>query len=129
MRWVCLAVIAALNGCGKDETLAGHGGAGRVWHLAELGGKPFAARATLEYPEPGRIAGQAPCNVWQARLQAPYPWFAAEAITATRRGCPDLAAERGFLEALARMREAELLGPVLILRDGAGGEMLFRAGG
>lgn len=122
-----MAVLAGLWGCAGDETVAGHGAAGRIWQLAELDGSPFAARATLSFPQEGRIAGEGPCNRFFATQSAPYPWFAVKDIAATRRACPELAAEAAFFAALRAMTLAEVAGDTLILRDDTGREMVFRA--
>lgn len=121
---VALLLLAACRG---DETVTAYGGAGQVWALSELDGAAFAATATLHFPKPGRIAGDTPCNAYSGAMTAPYPWFQATGIAATRRVCPDLAAEAAFLSALAAMTQSEVSGDVLILRDDAGREMVFRA--
>lgn len=126
-RLACLLAALGLSACRADETVAGHGASGRTWTLAELDNMPFTARATLTFPETGRIAGQAPCNRYFATLTVPYPWFKAEAIGATRMACPDLAAESAYLAALGEMTLSEVLGDVLILRDDAGRSMVFKA--
>lgn len=129
MRAAALALLFGLSLCDGDETASGHGAAGATWVLAELDGAAFPARATLAFPEPGSIAGEAPCNRYFARQSVPYPWFRAEAIVATRRACADLAAETRYLRALEAMTLVEVAGDVLILRDEAGREMVFRAAG
>ncbi|MGR3760782.1 META domain-containing protein [Roseobacteraceae bacterium NS-SX3] len=123
-----LALLLPLTACG-DETVAGYGASGKVWKLAEIDGAGFPAAATLSFPQRGRIAGTAPCNNFSGAMTAPYPWFEAETLAVTRRACADLDAEAAFLAALQDMREAEVLGDVLILRNEAGREMLFKAGG
>lgn len=128
MRLMLLIALLGLNMCEKDETLAGYGAADRVWHLVELDGAPYGATATLRFPEPGRIAGEAPCNRYSGVMTTPYPWFDAAQVISTRRACPEMAAEQAFLSALAAMGEAEVSGDTLILRDAAGREMVFRAG-
>jgi heat shock protein HslJ len=126
-RLACLLAALGLPACRADETVAGHGAAGKTWTLTELDGQPFAARATLTFPEPGRIAGQAPCNRYFAALEVPYPWFDATEIGATRMACPDLPAETAFLAALGEMTLSEVLGDVLILSNETGRTLLFRA--
>ncbi|GAA6199641.1 META domain-containing protein [Aquicoccus sp. SU-CL01552] len=129
MRLIFLIALLGLNMCDKDETLAGHGAADRVWQLVELDGAPYVATATLHFPEPGRIAGEAPCNRYSGVMTTPYPWFDAAQVISTRRACPEMAAEQAFLSALAAMDEAEVSGGTLILRNAAGREMVFTADG
>ena len=128
MRLLFLIALLGLNMCGTDETLAGYGAADRVWRLVELDGDPYDATATLRFPEPGRIAGEAPCNRYSGVMTTPYPWFDAAQVISTRRACPEMAAEQAFLSALAAMGEAEVSGDRLLLRNAAGREMVFRAG-
>lgn len=129
MRTALLLIAMALLGTCKDETVTGHGGQHATWHLISIDGAPYPARATLGFPEQAAIAGEAPCNRYTARQTVPYPWFRAEAITTTRRACPELADEARFLQALAEMTLVEVTGPVLILSTEEGREMVFQAGG
>ncbi len=110
-----------------DETVAHYGGAGKNWTLTEIDGARFQAAATLSFPEPGRISGTAPCNRYSADMTAPYPWFEATGIIATRTICPDMAAETVFLSALAAMRFSEILNDLMILTNDSGAEMVFTA--
>jgi heat shock protein HslJ len=110
-----------------DETITGYGGAGAVWTLTELDSAPFPARATLVFEDGGSVSGQAPCNRFQAQQSVPYPWIEVGPIMATKMACPDLEAEGIYLDALQEMTLAEVSGPVLILSNDAGREMVFRA--
>lgn len=120
-----LATLAA--SCDHDESLAAYGAADRTWVLQSLDGVPYPARATLQFPAPGEIAGKAPCNSFGGAQSAPYPWFDAGPLHSTRRACPDLTAEQAFLGALEAMTLAEISGQVLILSNDAGREMVFSA--
>ena len=122
-------LLVALTACAGDETLSAYGAAGKTWRLSQIDGAPFSAAATLEFPAPGKIAGQAPCNAYRAETTAPYPWFDTTGLSSTRKVYPELLEETRFLEALQTMGEAEVTGDVLILRNGSGREMLFRADG
>lgn len=121
-----LAAMSILGYC-KDETVSGHGGAAATWVLRSIDGTPFAARATLTFPEEGTVAGEAPCNRYSGQQTVPYPWFSAARITSTKRACPDLDAETRYLRALGEMTLAEIAGDTLILSNDAGREMVFRA--
>lgn len=127
MRMLLLIALLGLDMCDRDETVAGYGAADKVWQLTELDGTPFAATATLSFPKPGQIAGEAPCNRYSGTMTTPYPWFDVGQVISTRRACPDLEAEDAFLGALSAMTEAEATGDTLILRNVAGREMVFRA--
>ncbi|WP_227270915.1 META domain-containing protein [Roseobacter weihaiensis] len=124
-----MAALTILSACKRDETVAGYGAAGQVWHVTEIDGVPFAANATLTFPEPGRIAGKAPCNAYSASMTAPYPWFEVETIAATRALCPDSAAEEAYFEALTDMTLSEVLGTTLILSTPEGRKIILQTGG
>ncbi|MFT7595078.1 MAG: heat shock protein HslJ [Paracoccaceae bacterium] len=119
--------LFALIACKADETLAGYGAADRVWVLAELDGATFAAKATMQFPEPGKISGDAPCNRYSGAVTAPYPWFEAGNLAVTRMACPELAAESALFDALSGMTQSEVSGDTLILTNEAGREMVFKA--
>lgn len=121
-----LAAMSVLGYC-KDETVSGYGGEGATWVQLGLDGTPFAARATLTFPEEGTPAGEAPCNRYSGQQTMPYPWFSAERIASTKRACPELEAETRYLRALGVMTLAEIADDTLILSNDAGREMVFRA--
>ena len=121
-----IAGLFGLGQCGKDETVAGYGGADQVWTLSEIDGTAFAASATLTFPETGQIAGKAPCNSYTGKMDAPYPWFETGPLAATRMACPDLEAETTFFAALDEMSQSEVSGETMILSNEAGREMVFK---
>ncbi len=127
LRLALVLSLVGLGQCSADETVGGYGGAERGWTLVELDGSPFTKTATLSFPERGKIAGQAPCNRYFATMEAPYPWFEAGPIGATRMACPDLDLETKFLATLAEMTQSEVSGDTLVLRNDAGLEMVFKA--
>lgn len=119
-----LAAIGTVGACIGDETVSGYAG-GVDWQLTEIDGTPFSARAVISFPEPGRIAGQAPCNSFSGEQTAPYPWFSAPALAVTRRSCPEISEETRFFKALNRVTLAEVQGEVLILSAPDGPTMVF----
>lgn len=122
-----LVAAAALTGCQKDETVTGYGGADKVWGLESMDGESFDAQASLSFPEPGKIAGQAPCNSFSATQGAPYPWIEIGPVAATRMACPEMAAEQAFFDALDKMSLVEVAGDTMILSNDAGRQMVFTA--
>lgn len=128
-RLGALALVALLSACQGDETVAAYGAAGKTWHLTELDGVPFTARATVRFPEFGKIAGDGPCNRYSTSMTVPYPWFEAGTIQSTDMACPDLDAEHAFFAALASMSQSEVWGDTMILRTEDGQEMVFKASG
>ena len=115
-----------LLGC-SDETISGYADPDAVYRLTEIDGEAFLPRATIAFRNQRRAEGDAPFNSWSAVQSVPYPWFALGPIAVTRRACPDLEAEGRYLAALAEMTLAEVQGPVLILTNDAGREMVFEA--
>ncbi|PVA06380.1 META domain-containing protein [Thalassorhabdomicrobium marinisediminis] len=95
------------------------------YHLVELDGAAFTETATIQFPEAGRVVGQAPCNSYFGSLTSEYPTFALDAVGATKMACPDLVAEDTFFAALEEMTTAELNDAALILSNGDGRKMVF----
>lgn len=127
MKYIFLPLIALLPDCTGDETLTGYGAAEQVFILKSINDVPYPARATITFPEEGKIAGQAPCNSYVATQEVPYPWFKTGPIRATKRACPDLNAETDYLTALARMTLSEVSGHILILSTSDGEKLVFEA--
>ena len=125
MRLAVIALILA-SACTQDETISGFADVGSIWQLSELDGEAWNARTTLEISEKGRITGQAPCNSYFSVQTAPYPWFELGPIGASKMACRELDAESKYFAALGAMTIAEVNGPVLILSNEEGGEMVFR---
>ena len=117
----------ALSACAGDETLSAYAPEGAEYRLVEVDGAAFPARATLRLGANGAVSGEAPCNGFSTRILVPYPWFELGPIAATRRACPELEAETAFFAALSAMTISEASGPVLILSNTDGGQMVFEA--
>lgn len=120
-----ILTILALTACKKDESISAFVAPDSVWTLTTLDGQVFAARATITFPSPGEIAGQAPCNSYSSSQSAPYPWFEIGPVAATKMACAEGQQERAFFAALSKAAFAEVSGDTLILSDEAGAEMLF----
>ncbi len=127
IRYALILPLMGLFQCQQDETVAAYGADGQTWKLQEIDGQPYTANALLQFPEEGRIAGQASCNSYQGSLNAPYPWFEVQDLSATRAACPELEQEGMYFAALLTMTQSEVSGDVLILRNDDGHEMVFKA--
>ena len=125
---ISLILLVLLSACRDDESVRAYGAADKQWRLIELNDQPFTAKATLTFPEEGRIAGNAPCNSYSGTMIVPYPWFEAGPIAATKRACPDLAEESEFFAALDAVTLSEVLGDTMILSNTDGLSMVFKAG-
>lgn len=129
MRYVALMTIALLSACGAgDETVSAYGGAGQLWVLESIDNAPYPARATLSFPEEGKVQGEGPCNTFTANQNAPYPWFELADVSSTLANCRQLNLESLYFEALAEMELVEVLDDVMLLKTPGGREMVFRAG-
>jgi heat shock protein HslJ len=121
-------LLLGLPFCQSDETLTGYGAADVTWHLVMLNGEGVSdPAATISFPEEGKIEGKAPCNSYFGSQTAPYPWFTAEAVGATRMMCEDMDGEDAFFQALNTMTLVDISGDTLILSNDTGGEMVFEA--
>jgi len=125
-RLILTLPLLALFQCDTDESVAAYGAADQTWALQEIDGQPYEASALLRFPEEGRIEGNAPCNSYSGTLNAPYPWFEIQDLTATRAACAGLEAEGFYFAALMAMTQSEISGDVLILRNEDGHEMVFK---
>ncbi len=114
-----------LAACKFDESISGYTDTDATWTLVELDGKPFPARATIEFPSKGKVTGHAPCNTYASSQTVPLPWFKLGPIMSTKMACADLAAEQQFFAALSEMTLAETLGNTMILTSDDGREMVF----
>lgn len=126
MKHLFIIALTLLAAC-KDETISGYAADGALWQLKSINGAPFTARATLTFPEPGKIAGRAPCNSYFGAQKAPYPWFEIDSVASTKMACPDLKLENQFLQALGKMTLSEATGNTLILSNDKGDQMVFKA--
>lgn len=120
-----LTLVLAAGACNAEDDMTGLPEAGSAWTLARLDGAAFGARATLTFPEPGQVAGEAPCNSYGGAQLESLPAFRLGPLRATRRACPALADESAYFAALAAMMHAEVQGDTLILSSPDGREMAF----
>ena len=123
---LAFALTLGFSACKKDETVAGYDG-DNTWTLVEVDGAPFTSSATLQFSNDGKVSGQAPCNTYFSEQTKPYPWIGFGPIGGTRKMCPDMEKEILFFNALAEMAQAEVSGDVMMLRNDAGRQMVFKA--
>lgn len=120
-----VALPLLISACQPDQTASAYADPLATYRLLEIDAAAVSFAATLRFPSASQISGQGPCNSYGAELSAPYPWFALGKFTATERACPDLETEQKFFNALSTMAFAEISGPVLVLTNDAGREMVF----
>jgi heat shock protein HslJ len=130
MRLILTALSAlALTACNQDETVRAYGAGDRLWTVAQLNDQAFTAQATLSFPKTGQMVGDAPCNSYATTMSVPYPWFTVGPITATKRACPDLAAETAFFNALKAAEFTEVHGNTMLISNENGVLLLLKADG
>jgi heat shock protein HslJ len=97
--------------------------AGSRWLLVELPGADTASgiRQTLEFPEPGRIAGNGGCNRFGGEARLDGDRLAVSQLVTTRRACaPEaMALESRYLAALSAAEKVVAEGKALSLHSGA----------
>lgn len=96
-----------------------------AYRLISVNAAPFPARATISFATPGMVSGQAPCNSYSGSLTATLPQFATDGVMSTEMACDALADEGVFFAALAAMTRADISTAQVILRNPAGGSMVF----
>lgn len=120
-------VVCLMSACNPDESISGYAAPSLDYNLTDINGVAFTSRATISFPEQGRVAGQAPCNSYFGEQTEFYPWFGLNGIAATRMACPDMAAETQFFAALDKMTLSEVVDSTLILSNTDGDQMVFVA--
>lgn len=117
MKHLAAAMLLVLAACQSSEeaTMISEDMLAGEWKLTQLNGADFDAPATIDFSEPGRVAGQAPCNRWTAGRTGTLPELGIEQAVVTRRACPDLEQEGRFLAALSEVRAAAIEDGRLVL--------------
>lgn len=118
-------ILAILTACFNDETVSGQTDVSDVWVLKTLNDSSVRPRITIEFPDEGQVAGQAPCNRYFAKQTLPLPWFKLTAIGATKMACPDLKLETQYFNLLQNMTTAEITGDTLILKSDTEQTLIF----
>lgn len=102
-----------------------YGAGERSFVLQSVDGAAFAGTATIGFPTPGRVAGQAPCNSYSGALTVPYPWFELGPLAVTKRACLSEGGEAAFFQALLSMSLVRVEDGTLRLWNDSGREMIF----
>lgn len=111
-------VLAAVLTCSSIPALAADFPVSdQVWELVSVNGTPYQFKGSAVFPEPGRIAGSAPCNRYMGNLAGTLEEFAIGPLAATQMACADLDAEQTFLEYLQAVNTGKLSDDVLVLTD------------
>lgn len=114
----------ASNAAGGVEVHAGGTNAlvGTAWLLDELdgGGVLAGVEATLEFPEPGRVAGNGSCNRFFGNVEIEGRSIEIGPLTATKKGCerPVLDQETRYFAALESAERFSVEGAALVIYYG-----------
>lgn len=127
MQWIVFIISVFVALWPRDETISGYADRDTTYRLTEFYGAAPSGVVTIRFPEEGRVTGDGPCNTYAAFQTVPYPWIKIGAIASTRKACPDLDFETEYFDALRAATLAEVSGPVVILSNDAGQEMVFEA--
>ena len=116
MRAIAFAFLSLMTACQPVPLVAPE----TEWRLTRLNDAAFDARATLRIPQPDSFDGEAPCNAYSGTFTGGDGTggdgaFRPGAVRATRRACPDLAAESAFFAALDAVTGYEITRDSLIL--------------
>lgn len=125
LTWAALGLIGLIAGCGADETVTQYGGADYLWQLQDIDGEAVDYAASLQFEEDGGVRGDGPCNAFIANQSLPYPWVEITIDVVEQIYCPDIDREEAFFDALTSMSLIEVSGPILLMRNDAGREMVF----
>lgn len=93
---------------------------GTEWLLQDLAGTPALTnvKATLAFPESGRVAGNASCNRFTGSVEVSGDTIKFGALASTRMACVDNAVnaqETEYLKALGAAKRFELKEPTLLI--------------
>lgn len=92
---------------------------GTEWHLDDLAGTPVLpdSRATLTFPEPGKVAGNSSCNRFTGAAQVTGAAIHLGPLAGTRMMCPEpaMTQETSYLAALNAAERFELHDTHLLL--------------
>jgi len=90
-----------------------------AWRLTDLGGTPALAEheATLEFPEPGKIAGHGSCNRFAGPIEITGDGLHVGRLAATRMACPEAITiqEAKYLQALQDAERFTIEGAELVV--------------
>lgn len=119
-RCLLLALPLAAAGCAGISAAPAPVLVGTEWRLESLGGRdvPASSQATLNFPESGRVAGNASCNRFFGTYTQTGQKISFSQMGSTRMACIGPAAEQEgrYLAALQKATGFEMEGGRLSIR-------------
>ena len=100
--------------------------AGAAWQVQQLNGQPVSnATLTLNFHEPGKLAGKAACNNYMASYEQQASQFTIQTGGMTMKACPQplMDIESQFVEALKGVDSATIDDQGTLLLSGEGVEI------
>ena len=123
-----LAACSTPSGTSTEETamLEHEQLAGAAWQVQQLNGQPVSnATLTLNFHEPGKLAGKAACNNYMASYEQQASQFTIQTGGMTMKACPQplMDLESQFVEALKGVDSATIDDQGTLLLSGEGVEI------
>ena len=130
-KFIAALLILAMTGGLQPAAAGGNELAGTAWLVDDIGGRGVVdrARTTLQFLEPGRVAGHTGCNRFFGPVDQNEDRVSFGNLGVTRMACPEslMNQEQRFLEALSAASRFELTREGLVLLVfGAGSERVLR---
>ncbi|MCG8394753.1 MAG: META domain-containing protein [Pseudomonadales bacterium] len=100
---------------------------GPPWQVETLNGKPVGnATLTLNFHEPGKLAGKAACNNYMASYSLTEDGLSVQTGGVTMMACPEplMTLEHQFLDGLEKVKSATLDHQGALLLSGENGVIL-----
>ena len=129
-RLISLLFVSAMIGAVQPVVAGDTDLAGTAWLVDDIGGRGVVdrARTTLQFVEPGRIAGHTGCNRFFGSVDLDGDRITFGNLGVTRMACPEslMNQEHRFVEAMTHAGRLELAhrGMILIIFDDDGERVL-----
>jgi heat shock protein HslJ len=120
--WLAAPLFLALQACSSSATPAPNAPAplwGTQWQLAALGAQAVMpqSRATLQFPEVGRVTGNGSCNRFSAAVTVRQDRLTFGDLASTKMACIGgaMAQETAYMAALQKAQRFERQGDSLLI--------------
>ena len=124
-RAIIFFAALLLGGCQRERLALDGAVFGPVWKVQTLNGKPFSARATLQFSENGQVSGKGPCNRYFGPMEITGSDITIGPVASTKMACLDLSDEQEYLTALESVTEHKVSSGQLMLGDTSGWALTF----
>lgn len=119
--WLLPAVLSTLAACAGASSAPG--GAvtlvGTEWHLQSINGQPVMdrSRASLQFPESGRVAGNGSCNTFVGAVAIDNASIIFRQMASTKMACLGGASEQEtrYMQALSQAQRYQVINGQLLI--------------